>query len=42
MANPITTRLQESLDSLKVSQQYRQLPNLDHQGLYVTYKEKNY
>ena len=40
MANPITTRLQESLDSLKVSQQYRQLPNLDHQGPYVTYKEK--
>jgi 8-amino-7-oxononanoate synthase len=40
MANPITTRLQEALDFLKASQQYRQLPNLDHQGPYVTYKGK--
>ncbi|MBP2279698.1 8-amino-7-oxononanoate synthase [Psychrobacter sp. PL19] len=40
MANPITTRLQEALDSLKVSQQYRQLPNLEHQGPYIIDKGK--
>lgn len=40
MASLIITSLQEALNSLKVSQQYRHLPNLEHQGRYVINKEK--
>ncbi len=35
MASPIVARLQEALVNLKAQQQYRQLPNLEHQGRYV-------
>ena len=35
MQNPITERLQTALADLKAKQQYRQLPNLKHDGRYV-------
>lgn len=35
MTNLITDRLQVALEDLKTSQQYRQLPNLQHNGQYV-------
>ena len=35
MQNPITERLQSALADLKAKQQYRQLPNLQHDGRYV-------
>ncbi|WP_350561649.1 8-amino-7-oxononanoate synthase [Psychrobacter sp. CAL346-MNA-CIBAN-0220] len=40
MTSSITSRLQEALDFLKVSQQYRHLPDLEHHGRYVTNKGK--
>ncbi|MFI8553807.1 8-amino-7-oxononanoate synthase [Psychrobacter sp. NPDC077938] len=40
MQNPITERLQSSLADLKAKQQYRQLPNLQHDGRYVISKGK--
>ncbi|TXD96744.1 8-amino-7-oxononanoate synthase [Psychrobacter frigidicola] len=41
IATAITTRLQEALESLKSRQQYRHLPNLDHQGRYVISQGKS-
>ncbi|GAF61822.1 LOW QUALITY PROTEIN: 8-amino-7-oxononanoate synthase [Psychrobacter sp. JCM 18903] len=35
MTGRITSRLQEALTALKATQQYRQLPNLQHHGRYV-------
>ena len=35
MTGRITSRLQEALTVLKATQQYRQLPNLQHHGQYV-------
>ena len=35
MTGRITSRLQEALTALKATQQYRQLPNLQHHGQYV-------
>jgi len=40
MQNPITERLQSALADLKAKQQYRQLPNLQHDGRYVISKGK--
>jgi len=40
MQNSITERLQTALADLKVKQQYRQLPNLKHDGRYVVSRGK--
>ncbi|WP_379543416.1 8-amino-7-oxononanoate synthase [Psychrobacter sp. R86515] len=40
MQNPITERLQSALADLKAKQQYRQLPNLKHDGRYVVSASK--
>ena len=40
MTNLIITRLQEALESLKASQQYRHLPKIENQGRYVTHQGK--
>lgn len=40
MARPIIISMHESIDSLKASQQYRYLPDLEHQGRYVINKGK--
>ncbi|MFP3455588.1 8-amino-7-oxononanoate synthase [Psychrobacter sp. SIMBA_152] len=40
MQNSITVRLQSALADLKAKQQYRQLPNLQHDGRYVVREAK--
>ncbi len=37
MTNSIINRLQESLENLKTDKQYRQIPNLQHHGKYITH-----
>lgn len=38
MARPIINHFKEALESLKATQQYRHLPNLEHQGRYIISK----
>ena len=40
MQNSITERLQSTLADLEAKQQYRQLPNLKHDGRYVVSTSK--